>query len=87
MSASIWFIVWAIRRRAEVDENLDRSATVLRWVIVAVGYIVASLPVNGIGWLQVIAFVVGLLFLCWPNFAYDTMRLVRRSAEPRGRAA
>jgi len=69
-SASIWFVVWAIRRQAEVDEKLDRVATILRWSVVTLGYLTASLPVMGIGWLQVLAFVVGLLFLCWPNFAY-----------------
>ena len=70
VSASIWFVAWAIRRQAEVDENLDRIATILRWSIVALGYLTAALPVRGIGWLQVLGFVVGLLFLCWPNFAY-----------------
>jgi hypothetical protein len=69
-SLSIWFLAWAIRYRYEVDEKLDGPAKAVRWGVVAVGYLIGSVPGSKLGWVRLVAGFTGLLFLCWPNFAY-----------------
>lgn len=75
---SLWFVVWAIRRKGEMDEKLDRPSKVVRWVIVYSGWILMSIP-GRFFWLpRAIAGALSLAFLCWPNFAYHLTKSVRR---------
>jgi hypothetical protein len=68
-SIGIRLAVWAVRYNAEWDYKLSARARAVRWTIVTTGYLlVASFP--GPGCLRVIAIVIALSFLCWPNFAY-----------------
>ncbi len=80
--ACIWLSVWAIRRRVEADYPLDRSARIVRWTVVAVGfaigYYVPGLEIGG--YVRVAGLVLGLGFLCWPNFAHHLTNLFRRNA-------
>jgi len=75
--ACIWFSVWAFRRRYEVDETLDRPMQVVRWVTVFAAWGLIQIPGPRWGMVRVIAGFVGLGFLCWPNFAFHTVRLFR----------
>jgi hypothetical protein len=76
--ACIWLSVWAIRRSAEADYPLDRSARVVRWVTVAVGFAVGYyVPGPKLGYVRVAGGFLGLAFLCWPNFAYHLTNLFR----------
>ena|SRR5271157_92319 len=77
-SLSIWFLAWAIRYRAEIDEKLDGRAKALRWGVVGIGFLIASVPGSRFGWVRVLAYVIALLFLCWPNFAYRLRNAFRR---------
>jgi hypothetical protein len=74
----IWLLVWSLRRRADLDERLDRAAHAIRWLIAIGGWILLSIPGPTLGPLRAIAGVMGLAFLCWPNFAYHLLRLLRR---------
>jgi hypothetical protein len=72
-SAGIWFASWALRYRAGWDYKLSGVAEATRWTIVLVGYLLAVLlPVPTA---RVISVLVGLAFLCWPNFAYHLTNL------------
>ena len=77
-SLSIWFAAWAIRYRSEIDEKLDRVAKIVRWSVVVFGYLIASLPGSKLGWVRVVAWFTGLLFLCWPNLAFRLRNAFRR---------
>jgi hypothetical protein len=81
--ACIWLSVWAIRRKAEVDYPLDRSARVVRWVTVAIGFGVGYyVPGPDFGYVRVAGGFLGLAFLCWPNFAYHLTNFFRRGVAP-----
>src|SRR5215469_13093524 len=87
-SLSIWFIIWSIHRNLDVDKPLDASAKYLRFTIVILRYAFAAMPSVRPGStaavLQVIFAVIGLAFLCWPNFAYYLTRPVStRSRTPK----
>lgn len=75
----IWLSVWAIRRKTEVDYPLDWASQVLRWTVVVLGFAVAHLPGADLGYVRVAGYLVGLAFLCWPNFSYHLVHLVRRN--------
>jgi hypothetical protein len=76
--ACIWLSVWAIRRKAEVDYPLDRSARVVRWVTVAVGFATGYyVPGSELWYIRVAGGFLGLAFLCWPNFSYHLTNLFR----------
>ena len=68
-SLGIWFAAWAIRYKAQWDYKLSTAATALRWAVVLTAYSLAA-SVPGPGFVRVSLGVIGLGFLCWPNFAY-----------------
>lgn len=68
-SLGIWFAAWAIRYKAQWDYKLSKAATALRWAVVLTAYSLAA-SVPGPGFVRAILRVIGLGFLCWPNFAY-----------------
>jgi hypothetical protein len=74
----IWFVFWAYRRKYELDEKLDRPAILVRWSVVGVCYVLASLPGPRFAPAKEVAMVVGLAFFCWPNFAYRVKNVFRR---------
>jgi len=68
-SLAPWLSVWAIRYKAGCDYKLSPKARGVRWLVVAVGYVLAaSLP--GPGFVRLVPGFTGLCFLCWPNLAY-----------------
>jgi hypothetical protein len=75
----IWLVIWSIRRRGEMDEKLDTTAKLIRWAFVVGGWLLASIPGGKFGPFRAVAGVLGLIFLCWPNFAYHVAHLVRRN--------
>lgn len=82
---NIWFVVWAIRRKGEFDYELDKTARLIRWSVVFVGFgLVPSVPVEWqyAGYVRLSLGVVGMLFLCWPNFAYHLRRLFAGPRQP-----
>jgi hypothetical protein len=79
--ACIWLSIWAIRRKAEIDYPLDRSARIVRWAIVAAGFVVGYyVPGPGLAYVRVAGGFVGLAFLCWPNFAYHLTKLFKHGS-------
>jgi len=77
--ACIWFAVWAIRKRYDVDEKLDRAAQTVRWCIVATSFGLVLVPGPEFKLVRIVAGVLLLAFLCWPNFAYHLRQLFKRS--------
>jgi len=77
-SVSLWFVFWSIRRGSEVDEKLDSTAQLTRWAVVVFGYLAGSVPGPRFAIFKVIVLLLGLAFLCWPNFAYHLTNLFRR---------
>ena len=73
----IWLIVWSIRRRGEIDEKLDPTGKLIRWGVVLGGWLLASIPGGRFGPFRAVVGLLGLAFLCWPNLAYHTARLLR----------
>jgi hypothetical protein len=76
---NIWFVVWAIRSRGELDYELDPTAKRIRWVIVAIFLGTPIFRPELLGprpTLRVCIWTVGLLFLVWPNFAYHLTRFL-----------
>jgi hypothetical protein len=89
--ANIWFCVWAIRHKGQLDYELDPTAKWIRWIVVAMflGTPIFRPELFGARpTLRVCIGMVGLLFLVWPNFAYHStrclraMRLIRKSENP-----
>src|SRR6266478_1470776 len=77
-TVGIWFTFWVIRRGGEFDYDLDRTAQVVRWFIVMTAFGLAAAFPRGTSTLpRIVGLVVGLSFLCWPNFAYYFTRLLR----------
>jgi hypothetical protein len=83
----IWLSVWAIRKKAEIDLPLDRASQSLRCSVILLGFAVAHLPGADLGYVRVTGYLVGMVFLCWPNFSYHLAKLfsskdvVRKSGE------
>ena len=78
--ANVWFLVWAIRHRGELDRNLDPTTKIIRWFIVGICLVPAiQLPqyLNPPVFRLIIA-IIGLAFLVWPNFADYLTRILRR---------
>ena len=80
----MWLAIWAIRKRADADFPLDRSARIVRWAMVAVGFGIGYyVPGPGFeGYIRVGGFFLGMAFLCWPNFAHHLRNLFRRGGAP-----
>src|SRR4029077_13337714 len=78
--ANIWFVTWAIRRRGELDENLDSTAKFIRWLvaILCLGTAIQLPQLLNPPTLRVCIGFVGVAFLVWPNLAYYLTRLLRR---------
>jgi hypothetical protein len=77
---NIWFVVWAIRHKGELDYELDRTAKWIRWIVVAIFLGTPIFRPELFGArppLRVCVGMVGLLFLVWPNFAYHLTRILR----------
>jgi len=75
----IWLSVWAIRKKAEVDYPLDRTARLVRWAVVVVGFAIGYyVPGSEFAYTRIGGGFLGLAFLCWPNFAYHLTNLFRR---------
>ncbi len=73
-SIGIWFVFWAIRRKADVDYKLSGTAKTVRWTVVGAGYVLgAGLP--GPAVTRVVPGLTGICFLCWPNLAYHLSNL------------
>ena len=67
----VWFIFWAIRRKGEFDHKLDTKSQIVRWAIVVLAFVLmAEFSNQGLTAPRILALVIGLAFLCWPNFAY-----------------
>jgi hypothetical protein len=73
--ASVWLAVWAIRRRGELDHELDSTAKLIRWLIAVCG--LTLWPMIGSSTLRMSVGFTGMLFLVWPNTAYHLTRLLR----------
>jgi hypothetical protein len=69
-SLGIWFVVWAIRRRFEWDYKLSSAAMAVRWAVVIVCYVLLATGLLSSAAVRLSIGIVGLGFLCWPNFAY-----------------
>jgi hypothetical protein len=70
-STGIWLSVWAIRYKADWDYRLSTAAKTVRWgVVLGAYFLAASLPGKELGTLRVLVGLLGLVFLCWPNFGY-----------------
>jgi hypothetical protein len=77
-AASIWFISWATRRRYDVECQLTRNEHIVRGLIVAAGFGLAFLQGGEFEIVRIVAGIVALAFLAWPNFARTVVSLVRK---------
>src|ERR1700687_4552192 len=69
----LWAASWAIRKQWKLDYTLSGAAKLVRWTIVFVGFgLAASLP--GASLASAVAGLIGLWYLCWPNYAYYLTR-------------
>jgi hypothetical protein len=83
-ASGIWFVVWAIRKKGEFDYELDWTACIVRWLVVFVAFaLTAEFTKSGPTIARILVLVIGLAFLCWPNFAYHLVRFSRTVLEPR----
>src|SRR4051812_34465840 len=73
----IYFSIWAIRRKGEVDYSLNRFEKTLRWSIVILGFMFGY--VSPSRYLRLFFGFLGLSFFCWPNLAYHLGGLVKKS--------
>jgi hypothetical protein len=70
-SLGVWFVTWAVRYKADWDYKLSGTAKAVRWAVAGIGYLLAgSLP--GPPPMRVVPGLLGICFLCRPNFAYHS---------------
>ena len=70
LGTSLWFALWGLRRKFELDIPLNSRGRLIRSVVVLGCWLVASLPLVHAGLFRIIlvaAVLVGLAFLIWPN--------------------
>ncbi len=78
----VWFVFWAIRRKGEFDYELTRNAKLVRWAVVGIAFaLVAEFTRIGFDAARISALVIGLAFLCWPNFAYHLVSIFGHDAK------
>ncbi len=77
-AVSVWLAFWAIRRKYDLDYRLDRTAQILRWVIIAAAVGLGRLGAQKFEPLRIFSAFLFLSFLAWPNFAYHLTRILRR---------
>jgi hypothetical protein len=77
--ANIWFVAWAIRRRGELDNELDSTAKFVRWLLATacLGLAVQFPQLVNPPPVRVCLGFVGMAFLVWPNFAFYLTRFLR----------
>ncbi len=78
--ASIWLLLWGIRRQGELDYELDNPMKTIRWVAVALGLFISFVCGPGFNsvWCAAVGWICATAFLAWPNLAYHVARLLRR---------
>ena len=83
-SLGIWFVFWAIRRKADWDYKLSGTAKAIRWTVVGTGYVLgAGLPGPAVA--RLAPGLTGICFLCWPNLAYHLTSLFVERPTTEGR--
>ena len=85
-ASSIWFIVWAIRRKGDFDLELGAKEQVARWCIVLASFALAvTFKQSGQTIPRLVALGIGMAFLCWPNLAYHLVKFPKslQSAPPK----
>jgi hypothetical protein len=83
-SLGLWLTSWVLRHSAGWDYKLGGTATLFRWGTVLVAYLLAA-ALPGPGIVRVMFLLIGLAFLCWPNFAYHLNGLFTSRPTTRGR--
>ena len=78
--ANIWFVTWAIRRKGEIDHELDSTAKFIRWLlaIACLGLAIQLPELLKPPPLRVCIGFVGVAFLVWPNLAYYLTGFLRQ---------
>jgi hypothetical protein len=76
----VWLPFWAMRRKYELDEELSITGRKIRWIIVIVAFTVTCIvPGPGFALVRVSFGLIGIAFLCWPNFAYRLQILSQKN--------
>lgn len=79
--AGIWFISWAVRRRAEANIKLTALEHGVRWGVVLLCLPLALLHGPQFLFVRLAAEVIGVWFLVWPNVSHHLVRIVLRKPE------
>ena len=66
--------------QSAIDYKLDRIARTVQWLIV-LGFGLALLPGPHFKDIRIIAGIIVVAFLAWPNFAYGLTELFKRPTE------
>jgi hypothetical protein len=78
----MWFAAWGVRKKYELDEAMDLLSRTIRWSGVIVGLMVGYFPRGAeLKWVRICGGLIGLAFLCWPNFAVSLSHAFRNDAE------
>jgi hypothetical protein len=85
-SLALWFAVWAIRYKGELDHELNWGAKLLRWAIVVLAH---GVVICGSNWLKypgirITVWGIGAAFLVWPNLAYHLFNALMKFKITRG---
>jgi hypothetical protein len=78
-SLILWFALWAIRYRGELDRELSRGAKLLRWAVVVLAHTVVIVASSWLKYpaVRVSVWGVGAAFLAWPNLAYHVFNMLK----------
>ena len=82
-TVAVWFVCWALRRKYELDEKLDRREQSVRWIVVSIAFGMTMLSGSRLAAARVTAWVLGTAFLAWPNLAHGATTLVDRLIRPK----
>lgn len=77
----IWFISWAMRRRAHANIVLTTLEQGVRWGVVLLCLAFQLLQGRQFLFVRLISLLLGLYFLVWPNVSHHLVRFVFRKPE------
>lgn len=77
-AVSVWFVSWALRRKYELDHKLTPTEQLIRSAIIVVAFGMTLLPGSNLAAVRIIAGMIGIGFVAWPNLAHHTAAMFQR---------
>lgn len=78
---AVWFVGWGLRKKYDLDENLDMRAWTVRIILIVAGFISLFFRSPNFMYVRIIFAGAATVAIVWPNVAYRISRIGRREEE------